>query len=245
MRQRLKRLLGVRAAGLWTRWQVTRRVRGALRALERRRPADAEAVIDFLWSDPMRHVRPCQHREELLELAREIERRRPQVVLEIGTAGGGTLFLAACLAAPEALLISIDLPAGPFGGGYPTWKIPLYRAFAGPAQRIELIRGDSHDAAIAAQLDALLDGRRIDYLFLDGDHRAAGLRQDVETCSTRLAADALVAIHDIVEDRAPVPTHFVAEVWSELRHCHPHREIVRDPAQDKFGIGLLFLRRPD
>jgi len=43
-------------------------------------------------------------------------------------------------------LISIDLPGGPFGGGYPAWKIPLYKSFARyPTQRIHLLRCDSHD----------------------------------------------------------------------------------------------------
>jgi predicted O-methyltransferase YrrM len=244
MRRLLKRLLGARASGALNRWHVTRCVRRALGAVDRAGLVRAEAAVAFLWSPGMRHVRPWQHREELLELAREIQRRRPRVVVEIGTAGGGTLFLAACLADPQALIVSIDLPAGPFGGGYPEWKMPLYRAFAHAGQRIELIRGDSHLAAVQAQLAALLGERRIDYLFLDGDHRAEGLRQDVETYSALLAPEAMIAIHDIVEDRAPVRTHFVAEVWRELRARHAHREFVRDPTQDKCGIGLLFLHGP-
>jgi hypothetical protein len=39
--------------------------------------------------------------------------------LEIGTARGGTLFFLTRLASPHATIVSVDLPGGPFGGGYP------------------------------------------------------------------------------------------------------------------------------
>jgi len=49
------------------------------------------------------------------------------------------------LSSLDATMISIDLPGGKFGGGYPEWKIPLYKSFASHNQRIFLIRADSHD----------------------------------------------------------------------------------------------------
>mgnify|MGYP001772940465 CR=1 FL=1 len=69
---------------------------------------------------------------------------KPKTILEIGTARGGTLFLFAQVADPEATIISIDL-LEVFGGGYPLWRIPIYKAFAKGRQRIYLVRSDSHD----------------------------------------------------------------------------------------------------
>ena len=63
---------------------------------------------------------------------------RPQVVVEIGTASGGTLFLLSRAAAPNALLVSLDLPGGSFGGGYQAWRKPLYRSFAQAEQRLSI-----------------------------------------------------------------------------------------------------------
>ena len=40
--------------------------------------------------------------------------------------------------------MSVDLPLGHFGGGYPLFKAPLYRSFARVGQSIELVRADSH-----------------------------------------------------------------------------------------------------
>jgi len=71
-------------------------------------------------------IRPFQIREEILELLRILKSLKPRTILEIGTARGGTLFLFTQVAKPDAIIISIDLPGGPFGGGYPSWeKIPI------------------------------------------------------------------------------------------------------------------------
>lgn len=65
----------------------------------------------------------------MLGLANEMEEIKPKVVVEIGTANGGTLFMAYRLAASDATIISIDLLGGAFGGGFPEWKIPIYSSF--------------------------------------------------------------------------------------------------------------------
>ena len=46
-------------------------------------------------------------------------KRKPRFLLEIGTARGGTLFLFTRVSSSDALIISVDLPGGLFGGGYP------------------------------------------------------------------------------------------------------------------------------
>ena len=53
--------------------------------------------------------------EALLELLRS---EQPKTVLEIGTAEGGTFFLFTRVASPDALLLTLDLPGGDFGGSY-------------------------------------------------------------------------------------------------------------------------------
>src|SRR5918994_5418053 len=68
--------------------------------------------------------------ERLVALVRE---RRPRAVVEIGTDRGGTLFAWCRLADPEAVLVSIDLPGGLFGGGYSWGGAPRFRHFLAPA----------------------------------------------------------------------------------------------------------------
>lgn len=59
--------------------------------------------------------------EEILELLKILAVRKPKVLLEIGTANGGTLFLFSRIASDDGVHISIDLPDGAFGGGYREW----------------------------------------------------------------------------------------------------------------------------
>lgn len=204
----------------------------------------AQTAVNLLFSPDAKYLRPWQHPSELLELARLVEERRPQTILEIGTASGGTLFMSALLAGHDALIISIDLQYGMYGGGYPDWKIPLYKSFKQHNQQIALIQGDSHSAAIHEQLEKRLDGRKIDYLFIDGDHRYEGVRQDFEAYSQFLSDDALVAFHDIESDKAAVPDTFVSVYWNEIKAHYPHKEFVQDPGQSKLGIGVLMVKKP-
>src|SRR3954452_12659476 len=74
--------------------------------------------------------KPWQVRAEVRELLQMIELSKPRVVLEIGTARGGNLFLLARAAPPDSLIVSVDLPGGEFGGGYPRAREPLYMSFA-------------------------------------------------------------------------------------------------------------------
>lgn len=204
----------------------------------------AENHVDFLFSNKAKYIRPWQIKEEFMALAKEIEIKKPKVVLEIGTASGGSLFLATRLATDDALIISIDLPEGLFGGGYPEWKIPLYKSFQRCDQKIELIRGDSHSEGVFDQCKTVLNGRTIDYCFLDGDHSYEGVKSDFELYGQLLSPDAIVAFHDIVSDKEEVPDHFVSVFWDEVKDNYMHKEFVKDRFnQSKLGIGLLFIKQ--
>lgn len=216
------------------------------------RDAGVDDVVDFLLAEPAGGIEAWQVREEFTALARLVAQRRPRTVVEIGTADGGTLFAHARLAHDEALVVSIDLPQGPFGGGYPPWRMPLYRSFAGPAQRLELLRVDSHAASTVELLERVLEGRRIDYAFIDGDHTYEGVRQDFELCRRFAAPDAVIAFHDIapqpnpewVASAAAAPGDgAVHEFWTQVKRHYAHDEFIRDTAQQGYGIGVLYLDR--
>jgi predicted O-methyltransferase YrrM len=193
--------------------------------------------IDFAY----RHViKPMQVRSEIEGLLDIVRERRPRVVLEIGTATGGTLFLFCRHVAENALIVSIDLRRGRFGNGYPAAKAPLYKCFARKDQKIALIRGNSHLEETRFRAKKILLNKTIEFLFIDGDHTYDGVKADFDVYSKLVAPGGFVAFHDIVEHPAETGCE-VSRFWNEIKSCYRHAEIINDRKQGWAGIGVLYL----
>lgn len=146
---------------------------------------ELEGLVDlaFNFSVDGLNIAPSQIKSEILQLLKILKKIKPKTILEIGTANGGTLFLFCQVADPNATIISIDLPGGKFGGGYPKWKIPLYKSFAKKNQKIYLIRANSHKQETLEKVKKILDDKKVDFLFIDGDHSYGGVKKDFEIYS--------------------------------------------------------------
>jgi predicted O-methyltransferase YrrM len=185
-------------------------------------------------------IRPAQVRQEIIRLSELVSSVGPNCVIEIGTNNGGTLFLWTQLANPRATVISVDLPGGQFGGGYPSWRIPFYMAFRQVGQRLHLIRADSHEPSTLETVRRSLGESRVDFLFIDGDHSYEGVKRDFEMFAPLVRPGGIVAFHDIL----PHPEESGCEVdkfWAEVKSEFPHRELVQDAEQGWAGIGVLFM----
>jgi predicted O-methyltransferase YrrM len=212
----------------------------AVSFLAARRPeAKPEAVIKFIWEAGGGLIRPGQFKSELSSLFGWMAQRPPpRAVLEIGTAGGGTLFCWCALAAPEATVVSLDLPQGIHGGGYPPWKMFLYRRFAGPKQTLRLLRGDSHKTAMLDEVKKMLPADGLDFLFIDGDHTLNGVRQDYEMYSPLVKPGGAIVFHDICTHAPRYDCH-VDRFWNELKRDRVHQEFIENPEQGVYGIGVI------
>ena len=210
------------------------------------RAPDLEALVDIPFADaPFGVDLPCgQVRSEILGLLKVVAAERPRRLLEIGTAGGGTLFLLALAADRSASIVSVDLPRGAFGGGYPVWKIPLYRGFVRRTQELHLIRGDSHDPVTLLRARGALRGLPLDFLLIDGDHTYKGVRDDFRDYGPLVRPGGLIAFHDVAppgkrrEDGPNLLGGQVPRFWRELRDRYETRELLGSP-DGFFGIGLL------
>ena len=197
---------------------------------------NGKSVLSMLY-------RPMQIRWEVEELAKMLRDLKPKYILEIGAARGGTLFIWTRVASEGALIISIDLPGGPFGGGYPFFKGLTYKLFARGRQRIVLIRGDSHNLETLRKVERRLNGEKLDFLFIDGDHRYEGIKNDFEMYSPLVKEGGIIALHDIV----PGPFENVGEVprfWRELKEItkegrYELMELVKSWNQGGYGIGVV------
>jgi predicted O-methyltransferase YrrM len=213
------------------------------------RPETLEGIIDYCVDRP---VLIGQVRSEILELGKILEASPPRRSLEIGTNYGGTLLLTCTVSAADAKVISIDMPAGPFGGGYPRRKIPLFRKFSRAGQSLHLIRADSHSRKTKERVLRILDDENLDFLFIDGDHTYSGIQQDFQMYGPLVRSGGIVALHDIRTYDQTTKCE-VEKFWNEIRQHYQNREIIAAPSRDSpptavtgalmetAGLGLLFM----
>ena len=181
-------------------------------------------------------LQPIQIEEELVSLVQDVKRLDPRTVVEIGTSMGGTLYLWTRLARPDAVIVSIDLPGGQFGGGYSPLRTAIYRRFARESQELHLVRADSHDNSTLEHLKSLLGGGSIDFLFIDGAHTYEGVKRDWEMYSPLVRPGGLVAFHDVAGN---YETTQVKRLWDVIKLDHQYREYMVHP-RGQYGIGVLF-----
>jgi cephalosporin hydroxylase len=197
-------------------------------------PRNPDEVVDwalnFGGGGHMR-IKTLQIRSEIMRLADAVRTLKPKLILEIGTARGGTLLIWSSIATEEVItcdLNDLDIPA------------PLFTRLPPPGSscKVTLLSGNSHDLAFRTRVEKDLAGRKVDFLFIDGDHREAGVTADYRDYSGFVRPGGIIAFHDIVE-KQPLPTNQVYYFWQRLKQVAAVEEFINDPAQTGFGIGIM------
>jgi len=149
-------------------------------------------------------------------------------VLEIGSAGGGTLWAWTTLS-PSSPVVSIDLPYKE----YPELGPHLF------PPGVRWIGEDSHSTAAQNRLRSI-HPTAFDLVFIDGDHSYAGAKLDFHDYLGWVRLGGLLAMHDI----APHSTDklcFVHDFWrDEVVPNYETEEFIESPA-DWGGIGIVAL----
>jgi predicted O-methyltransferase YrrM len=219
--------------------QVEEEIRVAFRAGRGTPPRGIEAA----GNPPIRVSRgasaervyePWQRWAELDGLLRLFLRLQPCRILEIGTARGGTLRAWLENAPSGATVVSVDLP----------WRgeahEALFRSWVPEGIAFHFLPADSHDPATYQAVRALLP--EVDFLFLDGDHRYDGVKQDLEEYGALVRPGGVIALHDIVPPPAGSPIG-VSRLWEEIRQGPFRTEaFIDDPAQKGDGIGVVYVQ---
>jgi cephalosporin hydroxylase len=202
--------------------------------------ADLGCLFDFIFNFNILglNIKPGQKRKEFLKFLKIAKRIKPKIIVEIGTAQGGSLFLFCRIADINAKIISIDLPGGEYGGGYPKWKIPIFKTFVDGNQKIYLIRLDSHKKSTYKKVKRIIGNDSIDVLFIDGDHTYDGVKKDFGMYG-KLVKRGIVALHDIVA-HPPEKRCEVNLFWKEIKNKYKSVEIIENKNQNWGGIGIIF-----
>jgi cephalosporin hydroxylase len=199
------------------------------------------------WEPNFRLARDALRREaaqkirELTQLIALLRGRELNVIVEIGTDRGGTLYAWCRLAQPDATIVSIDLPGAAFSRG-PSDRVSLETSRR-KAQTLHFVFGDSHDPATYDQVTEILGGRTVDFLMIDGDHTYDGVKRDFELYSALVRAGGLIALHDVLPNQ--LDHHCAVDrFWQEVRQKYRTTEFL-DPYDDRClgqwgGIGVVF-----
>jgi predicted O-methyltransferase YrrM len=210
-------------------------------AREAKRPEqDWKAIVNFIIHFDYGFLAPMQIPTEVIGMLEAVEKLSPQTVLEIGTAKGGTLFLLSRAAAPDALLISVDLPGGRFGGQLA--RLPVLRRWMLKRtilarQTVRFVPADSHKKETLETVERLLQGRALDVLFIDADHTYESVKRDFEMYSPLVAPGGLIIFHDIA---CRLASYGVSRLWEEVKACYRFEEIIDRCEFPLWGFGILY-----
>jgi predicted O-methyltransferase YrrM len=194
-------------------------------------------IVDFAMQE--RAIAVQQVPFEITEYAKLVAAQKPKTAIEIGTSRGGSLFILCRLAAPDATIISVDMPGAGYGEAYTSAHARLFRLFPSRKQSLTLVKADSHKLETQARISHLLSGKHVDLLFIDGDHSYEGVKKDFEMYSPLVADGGMIVFHDIA-----LHTKFanceVDRFWNEVKSGFRYREIIADPKQGWAGIGVIW-----
>ena len=163
---------------------------------------------------------------ELSWLVKILRVHKIERVLEIGCERGGTMWTWCQVADDGAQLLGIDRE-----------DVPLPAGAGHRGQHVKMARVDSQTPEALEAAQAFFDGP-LDFLFIDGDHSAIGVRSDWTTFSPLVQNGGLVAFHDIDSG----PSNGVEALWREdiskrYRTDEIHCELPGAP----MGLGLVYL----
>lgn len=171
---------------------------------------------------------------EFIELINRLSKMESEITIEIGTYLGGTLIGWSRIT--KTLLISVDIPQG-----YNQKRQKLYKSLSYPTLNPEIItlQEDSQVISTVDKVRQILQDRKVDILFIDGDHQYNGVKKDFELWSPLVRSGGVIVFHDII--KCDVNNYGVHLLWEELKSIYKTEEIVADYTRQAFGIGLLFI----
>jgi cephalosporin hydroxylase len=164
-----------------------------------------------------------QIKEEITQLVNFLKTKNINNVIEIGTKLGGTLYIWHQISSGH--IFSIDLQGGEYGG----WllnKHPYLGNILAKRNKYfsknysithHQINGDSHSPLTKEKLLRIIQNKKVDLLFMDGDHTYNGIKQDLIDYQQFVNNGGFVVFHDINDSEHHRSINVgVYKLWNEL-----------------------------
>ena len=135
--------------------------------------------------------------------------------LEIGTNQGGTFYCWTCISNP-GIRISVDIPHGDFSA-HEFDEIKRNKILSGYPGYCHFISGDSHEKSTLTEVETLLNGEKLDFIFIDGDHTEEGVTKDFLMYKDLVKDGGWIGFHDIKNSYFHHSHNcFVDKLWERL-----------------------------
>ena len=177
---------------------------------------------------------------EIKSLLDYVAETNPGIIGEIGLKHGGNSFMFLRKLENAELFLGMDLVLN---------NISKLRYYRRPSQVIHTLEGNSQLPAVVNKAERILNGRKFDFLFIDGDHEYNGVLEDLIQWYPLVRPGGLIAFHDIVPDEEaktgirPKDSLIwgggVHRFWARIKDRFEHKEFVKDWDQGGFGIGVI------
>jgi len=185
-----------------------------------------------------------QNIDEFTELLQEYVKLKPTSFIEIGSMYGWSLQHFIHYSEEGSTGIAIDLPVRHFVGPH-DWRVEkqesnyknVWPKWAKEKKcKLYLLPCSSYDPETPTKVNDILNGKKVDFLFIDGDHRYEAIKEDYKLYSSFVKEGGIIAFHDIGENEEGGGRIF----WNEIKNNFKYKEILKDPNKGK-GIGILYV----
>lgn len=192
-----------------------------------------ELIIDQIL-DEAYDLGMLQNQYEIRNALDFLKTKELKNFLEIGTNQGGTFICWSKICDIDGLKISVDWANGPWGSSFDVNK--RNKKLQQCSNNVHIIEGDSHSMLIYEQVKKLIGNKKIDFLFIDGDHSEIGVQMDYFMYKEFVREGGYIGFHDIKESKFHKNVNcFVSEFWKKL-NCE---KVWFFSDNDWGGIGLI------
>ena len=163
----------------------------------------------------------------------------PKRILEIGSKCGGSSKFFYDFMSNKSRLYTIDIQEREW-----SWKKEY-----NPGKILVKITGDSTHLSTIQKLNLMLDGDKLDFIFIDGNHNYDSVKLDFRNYLNMTRTDSIIAFHNIylrLRDPESIDKDrfhgSVTKLWEELKHEYKTEEYwnsVADP--NSTGIGIVYV----
>lgn len=176
-----------------------------------------------------------QNHKEIFEAAKFFKSLNVTNFMEIGTDQGGSFAIWSKLS-NDGIRISVDMPHGQFGrADYNEYERDEYLKSLG--SNVTMLWGSSHEPKMLEEVESILGGEVLDFLFIDGDHTYEGVKQDYEMYRHLVKPGGWIGFHDTKDTEFHRNANCrVDQLWSELEG---NKMDFLDSRSEYGGIGFI------